>query len=162
MKNIVVAYDQSHGIGAVNDLLWQRDLPADLRHFKGLTTGQAVIMGRKTYDSIGHPLPDRQNIVISRSSRVIEGVTTVGSLEEAYAAVDADKEPFVIGGGEIYWLALPEADRIFATEVMATFPQATVFFPALDLTEWFEVSRVHHTADKRNLYDFDFVIYERL
>ncbi len=162
MKNLLVAYDQNHGIGAVNDLLWQRDLPADLRHFKELTTGNTIIMGRKTYDSIGQPLPNRQNIVISRHPRTIEGVTVVGSLEEAYAAVDPDKEPFVIGGGEIFWLALPDADRIFATEVQATFPQATVFFPAIDMAEWFEVSRAHHAADKRNLYDFDFVIYERL
>jgi dihydrofolate reductase len=162
MKNLIVAYDQNRGIGASGDLLWQRDLPADLRRFRDLTTGNAIIMGRKTYDSIGQPLPHRQNIVISRQPRIIEGAIVVGSLEEAYAAVDPDKEPFIIGGGEIYWLALPDADRIFATEVNATFPQATVFFPTIDLTEWFEVSRIHHPADHRNKYDFDFVIYERL
>lgn len=162
MKNILVAYDQKRGIGAEGDLLWQRDLPADLRHFKDLTTGHAIIMGRKTFDSIGHPLPHRQNIVISRQPRTIDGVTVVSSLDEAYAAVDHGKKPYVIGGGEIYRLALPDADRIFATEVKATFDQATVFFPPIDMTEWFEVSRAHHQADKRNLYDFDFVIYERL
>jgi dihydrofolate reductase len=159
MKNILVAYDKNYGIGAANDLLWQRDLPADLRRFKELTTGNAIIMGRKTFDSIGRPLPNRQNIVISRHPLKIEGITVVDSLEKAYQAVDRDKETFVLGGGEIYRLALDSVDRIYATEVQETFT-ADVFFPALDKTIWRETSRVHYAADEKNKYDFDFVIYE--
>ncbi|HEY5695809.1 MAG TPA: dihydrofolate reductase, partial [Candidatus Saccharimonadales bacterium] len=115
MKNIIVAYDKNYGIGAKNDLLWQRDLPADLQRFKELTTGNAIIMGRKTYESIGRPLPNRQNIVISREPLVIEGVTVAHTLNEAYAAVDEQKETFIIGGGQVYQLAINDADRIYAT-----------------------------------------------
>ena len=161
MKNIVVAYDQNRGIGAKNDLLWLRHLPADLRHFRDLTTGQTIVVGRKTFESIGRVLPNRQNIVVSRQPLTIEGVTVVDSLEKAYKAADIDKEVFVIGGGEIYKLALESVDKIYATEVDATFPQSTVFFPALDMTAWHETSRVHHEADEHNMYSFDFVIYER-
>lgn len=161
MKSIIVAYDQNHGIGASNDLLWLRDLPADLKHFKELTTGQAVIMGRKTYESIGRPLPNRQNIIVSRQGRQIEGVTVVSSLEEAYEAVQPGKTPFIIGGGAIYQLAVEDVERIYATEVLAAFP-AEVFFPALNPSEWQEISREHHWADERNKYDFDFVIYDRI
>lgn len=161
MKSIVVAYDKNYGIGAANDLLWLRDLPADLRHFKQTTMGGAIIMGRKTFDSIGIPLPGRQNIVISRSTMIIEGATTVTSLDDAYAVVEPGREAYIIGGGQIYETALATADRIVATEVDAEFPQATVFFPALDRAIWHEVSREHHDADERNKYPFDFVVYER-
>lgn len=160
MKNIIVAYDQKRGIGASDDLLWLRDLPNDLQHFKDLTTNNAIIMGRKTYDSIGRPLPKRQNIVISRSASEIEGVTIVPSLNAAYSVVEPGKEAFVIGGGQIYELAIHTTDRIYATEVGAIFPQANVFFPAIDMSVWHETSRVHHKADERNLYDYDFVVYE--
>lgn len=161
MKSMIVAYDQNRGIGAKNDLLWQRDMPADLRHFKDLTTGHAIIMGRKTFDSIARALPNRQNIVISRQSEPIDNVTVVDSLEAAYDKVDADKEALVIGGGQIYALAIDSVDRIYATEIAATFNDADVFFPSLDMTRWHETSRVHHQADERNMYDYDFVIYER-
>ena len=161
MKSIVVAYDKKYGIGVANDLLWLRDLPADLRHFKQTTMGGAIIMGRKTFDSIGIPLPGRQNIVISRSTMIIEGATAVTSLDEAYRAVEPDREIYIIGGGQIYEAALPTVDRVVATEVDAEFPQATVFFPALDRAIWHEVSREHHDADERNKYPFDFVVYDR-
>lgn len=161
MKSIVVAYDKNYGIGAENDLLWLRDLPADLRHFKQTTMGGAIIMGRKTFDSIGVPLPGRQNIIISRSPMIIEGATAVTSLDDAYAAVEPGRETYIIGGGQIYEAALATADRIVATEVDAEFPQATVFFPELDKAIWREVSHEHHNADERNKYSFDFVVYER-
>ncbi|HEU4715777.1 MAG TPA: dihydrofolate reductase [Candidatus Saccharimonadales bacterium] len=160
MKTLIVAYDKNMGIGASNDLLWQRDLPADLKHFKEATTDNAIIMGSKTYESIGRPLPNRQNVVISRQPLQIEGVTVVNSLEAAYNAVETGREPFVIGGGQIYALAMPTANRIIATEVDATFPQAEVFFPAID-DSWQEMSREHHEADERNKYAFDFVTYIR-
>lgn len=162
MISILVAYDHKNGIGADNDLLWQRDMPADLRRFKELTTGNAVIMGWKTYESIGRPLPNRQNIVMSRSARdTAEGVEIVGSLEEAYAAVEPGRETFVIGGGQVYAQALDSADRVLATEVDAVFDEATVFFPVLDMTIWKEADREHHDADERNKYPYDYVTYER-
>jgi dihydrofolate reductase len=162
MKNIFVAYDQNYGIGASNDLLWKRDLPADLRRFKDITTGHSVVMGRKTFDSIGRPLPNRRNIVISRQPLIIDGVSVANSLEEAYRLADKDNEIFVLGGGEIYRPALDSADRIYATEVQAVFDKADVFFPAFDKTKWREVSREQHKADERNLYDYNYVVYERI
>lgn len=162
MKAILVAYDQARGIGANNDLLWQKDLPADLRRFKDLTIGNAVIMGRKTFDSIGRrPLPERKNIVISRADVNVAGVTMAHSLESAYGRVAANQAAFVIGGALIFQLALSQIDCIYATEVLATFPQATVFFPRVKKDEWREVSREHHESDDRNKYPFDFVVYRR-
>lgn len=158
MKSIVVAYDRHRGIGADNDLLWKRALPADLRHFRDITTGATVVMGRKTYDSIGRPLPRRQNIVVSRSELALDDVTVVGTLEDAYAASEHDV--YVIGGGSVYAQALSDVDTVYATEVDAEFPQATVFFPALD-DEWHETAREHHAADDSNAYAYDFVTYER-
>ena len=161
MRSIIVAYDQNRGIGAANDLLWKRDLPADLRRFKELTTGSAIIMGRNTYESIGRPLPNRQNIVISRQGEPIEGVTVVASLDDAYAVATCE-DAYIIGGGQIYELALSSADQVLATEVGASFPAAEIFFPVLDETIWQESSREHHEADEQNRYSFDFVKYQRL
>jgi len=161
MKTIIVAYDKKYGIGAKNDLLWQRDLPTDMAHFKEATTGGAVIMGMHTYTSMGRPLPGRQNIVISRSAESIPGVIVVNSLEAAYAAVEADRETYVIGGGQIYALALDSVDAINATEVDAVFEQADTFFTPIDLSIWNEVSREHHKKNNKDHYDFDFVNYVR-
>ena len=161
MKTIVVAYDKRRGIGAKNDLLWQRDLPADLKHFKDTTMNGAVIMGRKTFDSIGRALPGRQNIVVSRDMADVGGVVVVDSLQAAYGAVEPGREAFIIGGGQIYAHAITDADVIVATEVDASFPQADVFFPEIGAAEWRETNRVHYEADERNLYAYDFVTYER-
>lgn len=160
MKAIVVAIDKNRGIGATNDLLWQRDLPADLAHFKKLTTGKSIVMGRKTFESIGRPLPNRQNIIVSRHGALgIEGTLTAASLETAYALAQYDV--FIIGGGEIYAQAIADVDVLYVTEVQASFPTATVFFPEIDQTLWQETSREHHDADDRNKYAFDFVTYTR-
>lgn len=160
MKAIIVAMDRNRGIGAENDLLWQRDLPADLAHFKRLTTGKSIIMGRKTFESIGRPLPDRQNIIVSRSGALgVEGTMTAASLPTAYALAQYDV--FVIGGGEIYQQAMYDVDRLYVTEVHTVFPEASVFFPKIDLDVWQEMSREHHKADERNKYAFDFVTYIR-
>lgn len=161
MKSIVVAYDRKHGIGADNDLLWQRDLPADLAHFKQLTTGKSIVMGRKTFVSIGsRPLPNRQNIVLAHTPTGVEKVLTAHSLEAAYALAQYDI--VIIGGESVYRAALADVDTIYATEVDAEFPQATVFFPAMDTTKWRETAREHHAADEKNAYAFDFVVYERI
>ena len=162
MKTIIVAFDQNYGIGANNDLLWQRNLPADLQHFKEATLGNAIIMGYNTYKSIGRPLSDRQNIVISDDGKPIDGFEVADSLQSAFDLVPADKEIFVIGGGQVYASAIDSVDRIMATEVHADFNQATVFFSKIDPTKWREISREKHLADDRNLYDFDFVTYVRI
>lgn len=156
----MVAYDKNRGIGADNDLLWGRDLPADLAHFKNLTMGKSIIMGRKTFESIGRALPERQNIVVSRTmASAPEGVQVVSTLEAAYAAATSDV--MVIGGGQIYDQAIDDVDTIYATEVDAEFPAATVFFPEIRFGEWQEVSRERHETDERNKYGYDFVVYAR-
>lgn len=152
--------DKNRGIGADNDLLWQRDLPDDLAYFKKLTTGASVVMGRKTFESIGYPLPNRQNIVLSSRPTGVSGVITAGSLKAAYAI--AQFKVFVIGGGSIYEQSINDVDRLYVTEVQADFPEATVFFPAIDKSVWCEISREHHEADERNKYPFDFVVYEKI
>lgn len=159
MKSIIVAYDKNRAIGAANDLLWRRDLPADLQHFKQATTGHAIIMGRKTYESLGRPLPNRQNIVISRGMEPVEGFSVVRDLDEAYA-VATSNDIYIIGGGQIYQLALGTVDRLLVTEVDGAF-DAEVFFPEVDMNMWQEVSREHHDKDDANKYNYDFVEYVR-
>jgi len=159
MKSIIVAYDKNHGIGAANDLLWMRNMPADLRHFKELTTGHSIIMGRKTYESLDRPLPNRQNIIISRDLEPVDGMSVVRTLDQAYETATAD-DVYVIGGGQIYELALDTVDQLLVTEVDGTF-SAEVFFPDIDVTVWQEVSREHHDLDEFNAYNYDFVVYAR-
>lgn len=159
MKSIVVAVDKNMGIGAANDLLWQRDLPDDLARFKKLTTGGSVIMGRNTFESIGRPLPRRENIVISSRPTDVAGVLTAASLDAAFEL--ARYPVYVIGGGQVYAQAIDRVDRLYVTHVDAEFPSATVFFPLIDPVIWTEVTREHHESDERNLYDFDFVTYDR-
>nr|AIA15565.1 Dihydrofolate reductase [uncultured bacterium] len=158
MKSIVVAYDSHRGIGASNDLLWQRDLPADLAHFKQLTMGGSLIMGRNTFESIGRALPGRENIVVTHRSLDVVDVVAVDSLAKAYESAHGNQ--FIIGGGQIYTQSLPDVDVVYATEVHASFSQAEVFFPELD-KNWREVSREAHVADDRNKYAYDFVTYAR-
>ena len=159
MNYMVVAYDRKRGIGANNDLLWQRDLPDDLARFRRLTLGASVIMGRRTFESIGRALPDRENIVISHNRVVTDDIICVDSVEAAFArATRSDRA--VIGGASVYEQALPLIDVIYATEVAEVFAQAEVFFPLLP-AGFIEVSREHHVADGRNKYAFDFVEYAR-
>ena len=161
-KAIVVAYDKNRAIGRNGDLPWGRSLPADLVQFKRLTKGGDVIMGRKTFESIGsRPLPERENIVISSRPTGVKGVLTAVNLESALAL--ARYKTFIIGGARVYDDALntPEIDTIYATEIDASFPDADTFFPELDMAVWQETSRVHHPADAENKYDFDFVTYQR-
>ncbi len=160
MKSIIVAVDKNMGIGADNDLLWGRDLPDDLAYFKKMTTGASVIMGRNTYDSIGRPLPNRENIVVSHRPVGDHGVLTATSLESAYEL--ARYPIFVIGGGRIYADAIGSMDTLYVTKVDAKFPQATVFFPIIDAAIWRETARKHYDQDEKNKYDFDFVTYERI
>jgi len=162
MKVIVVAYDKNFGIGADNDLLWLRNLPADLQNFKKITHGNPVIMGRKTFESIGKPLSGRRNIIISRNFEATNGIEVVDSLQAAYDLIGGNEDIFIIGGGQIFNLSIDNVDKIFATEVDATFDQATIFFPQINPKIWTEIMREKHTADEKNLYNYDFVTYERL
>jgi dihydrofolate reductase len=132
--SIIVAVAENQVIGFDNHLLWH--ISEDLKRFKCLTLGHHVIMGRKTYESVGKPLPGRINIVISRQENLaIEGCLVAKSLEEALELAKQDSELFIIGGGDIYKQALPIADKIYFTRVHAGFPGDT-FFPELNLSEW--------------------------
>ncbi len=155
--SIIVAIDENGLIGKRNGLPWK--LPADLKHFKDLTTGHIVIMGRKTYESIGKPLPNRTNIVISRNLN-IPGCTTVKSLEEATAAVPDDQEIFVMGGAEIYKQFLPFTQKIYLTRVYHKF-DGDIFFPEPNLFGWKETSRQDFEADAKNPYKYSFLTLER-
>ena len=151
LLSIVVAVAKDGAIGKGNDLLWH--LPGDLKRFKALTTGHTILMGRKTFESLPNgPLPQRRNVVISRSLQSSDGV-------EVFS--ESDDEVFVIGGGEIYRQILERAQRIYLTEVDATFPDAEVFFPKLDRREWEEVDRTTFPRDERNEYETVLVVLQR-
>jgi len=136
---LIVAYARGNrGIGKGNALPWR--IPEDLKRFKALTTGHAIIMGRKTFESIGRPLPHRRNVVISREPRRFEGCEVVGSLDAALALVADDPMPFVCGGAQIYALALPKVTHLFLTEVDQVI-EADTFFPELQAGRWREVER---------------------
>lgn len=157
---LVVAVAHNGVIGGNNQLLWH--LPADLKHFKQITTGHVVIMGRKTHESIGRALPNRQNVVISRQAGYqAEGCVVVGSLDEALQTLAPDATAYVIGGGQIYQQALPIAHKIYLTEVKHTV-EGDTFFPALSPDEWREISRISHSADEKNPYAYDFVEYVKV
>lgn len=157
--SLVVAYDKNRGIGANGDLPWGRSLPADLANFKKVTTGKSIIMGRKTFESIGgRPLSDRENIVISSKPTAVKGTLTAVNLSSALAL--ARYEIFIIGGSRVYADALPHAKTIYATEVHAAFPGADTFFAQIN-DDWVEISRTHHPADGVNAHPFDFVVYRK-
>ena len=159
--NIIVAYDRQRGMGARGDLPWGRDLPGDLANFKRLTKNTSVIMGRKTFVSIGRPLPERENIVISRSAGLtIEGVLCVTSLASAIAS--ARHKAFVIGGAQIYREALPWTDTVFATEVHETFSDVDTYFPVLAADEWVETDRQSQAGSSCDQFAYDFVRYDRI
>ncbi|MFT3733976.1 MAG: dihydrofolate reductase [Rhodocyclaceae bacterium] len=157
--SIVVAVADNGVIGRDNRLLWrQRE---DMRHFKALTLGSPVIMGRKTWESIGRPLPQRRNIVITRQAAyVAEGAECVSSLDEALASCSAEDRVFVIGGGEIYQQAIPLAECIHCTYVHCA-PQGDTYFPAPDVARWKEAERIVGKADEFNEFDYDFVKFVR-
>lgn len=156
---LIAAIAHNRVIGIDNRLPWH--LPADLQHFKVLTLGHAVIMGRKTWESLPakfRPLPGRRNVVITRNGNYrADGAVVVTSLPAAVAAGDSD-EAFVIGGAELYAAALPLADRLQLTEIDATFKGDT-WFPAIDPHQWRETTRESHHADEG--FDYAFVTYQK-
>jgi dihydrofolate reductase len=159
LVSILVATDERGAIGRDGGLPWH--LPNDLKRFKSLTMGKPIVMGRKTWDSIGRPLPGRLNVVITRQAGYASaGVTIVPSLEAALVAAGKAGEVCVIGGAEIYRLALPVTERIHLTRVHATVP-ADTFFPALESRDWREVGREDHPADEKHAYAYSFLELRR-
>ncbi len=160
MISIIVAINKNRGIGFENKLLYW--LPNDLKRFKALTTGHTIVMGRKTFESLPKgALPNRRNIVLSRSEREFNGAECFHSLQEALAHCSTDEEVYIIGGASLYEEALPIADRLCVTEVEDDTVQADTFFPVIDLTNWQEKSRECHSTDEKHLYPYCFVDYER-
>lgn len=156
---IIVAAGELNAIGKDNDLIWH--LSNDLKRFKQLTNGHHIIMGRKTFESFPKPLPNRTHIVITRQREyeVPDGVIVVNSLEDAIDAAKSDKQPFIIGGGEIYKQSMALADKIELTRVHSTFKDADTFFPSIDALKWVETSRSKHPADDKHKYAFSFITY---
>ena len=157
--SIIAAMDRNRLIGNNNQLPWR--LPADLAHFKRVTMGKPIIMGRKTYESIGRPLPGRTNIVLTRSADFhAEGVVVANTLQQAldYAAIE--NEVMIIGGSAIYELALPRADRLYLTYVENSF-EGDAWFPEVDLEQWNVIASEEHRADEKNSSDYRFVTYAR-
>lgn len=158
--SIIVAMAANGVIGNDNELPWH--LPADLKHFKQTTMGKPILMGRKTWESIGRPLPGRTNIVITRDSAYsATGCIVVNSIEAALAAAGEQDEVMVIGGAELYRQVLPCADTIYLTRIHASFDGDTRF-PEISDTEWQQLERIDHEADEKNLQDYSFIRLERV
>jgi dihydrofolate reductase len=157
--SIIVAAAENNVIGRDGQLPWH--LSSDLKRFKGLTMGHHLVMGRKTFDTLDRPLPGRTIVVISRSLvQAPSGVLLARSLAEAIDLAAGDTEVFIAGGGEIYRLAMPLADRIYLTRI-ASSPQGDTWFPEIEEPPWRLVFREDHEADQRNQYRFSFLNYER-
>lgn len=162
---LIVAAASNRAIGKNNALPWY--LPNDLKYFKATTMGKPIVMGRKTYESIGKPLPGRTNIVLTTDQRyTAEGIKVVHTVDEALsvarsvAFLDEAQEVVVIGGAEIYALFLPEAQRLYMTEVKAEI-EGDAFFPEVDWSQWVERGREDFFAEGANPYDYSFVVYDK-
>lgn len=161
---MIVAADEANAIGVNNTLPWH--LPDDLKFFKRTTMGKPMIMGRKTFDSLGRPLPGRLNIVLSRRAQpdLPEGVLHFDDVAAAIAHAEGTgaEEMVILGGGEIFALMMPEADRIYMTRVHTRVAEAHAFFPAIDHTHWKLVHSERHEADERHAFAFTFETYEAI
>ena len=158
--SMIVAHANNRVIGKNNDMPWH--LPADLAYFKKTTLGKPIIMGRKTFQSIGRPLPGRKNIVISRDEAYqVEGVEVVNSVDAALALVGDSAEVMVIGGGAIYQHCLAAAQRLYITHINADIAGDT-YFPEYDLTVWKKVASEIRPSDEKNQYPLDFSVYEKI
>lgn len=160
MLSIIVAFDRNRTIGKDNQLPWH--LPRDLANFKKVTMGHPIVMGRKTYESIGRPLPGRENIILTRNRsyeadgcKIIHTIDDLRQIKQQY-----NDELFILGGAEIFKEVLPEVDRLYVTYIDAEFVGDT-FFPEVDLNEWKEISREKGIKDENNPYDYEFIVYER-
>lgn len=163
IRSIIVARADNRVIGKDNDLIWH--MPHDLKYFKETTRGHYVLMGRKSFESIGKPLPSRLNIIITRNpDYATEGALVVHNLKDALVLADKQKqqEVFILGGGEIYRQALEQqlVDRIYLTEVKGSF-EGDTYFPELDESQWQETHREEYQADHKNPHDYAFVTLEK-
>jgi len=159
MISIIAAVAENNALGKDNQLIWH--LPADLKRFKKVTLNHHIIMGRKTFESLGKPLPNRTSIIITRNKNYqVEGCIVVNSLEQALEAAKTDENPYILGGAEIYKQALEIADELDLTFVHHPF-EADAFFPKIDISVWKETSREDFKADEKNKYDYSFVKFEK-
>lgn len=157
--SIIVAMDENQVIGNNNQLPWH--LPADLKHFKTITMGKPIIMGRKTFESIGKPLPGRQNIVVTRTREFhADGVASVHSIDEALELVQHCDEAMIIGGSQLFESTLSKANRLYLTYIHQHFTGDT-FFPKFEYNEWQELSREQHEPDEKNPYAYTFITLEK-
>lgn len=155
----VVVVDQNHGIGKNNQLLVY--FPADLKRFKNITSGHSIIMGRKTFDSMGKALPNRRNIVVTRQSDLtLPGAEITNSLDESLALCEGEKEVFIIGGAEIFRQALHKLDRIYLTKIHKSF-DADTFFPEISATEWEETQKQDFGPDEQTDFSYSFITYQK-
>jgi dihydrofolate reductase len=158
--SLIVAVSTNGVIGRDGDLPWR--MPEDLKRFKSLTMGHHLVVGRKTWEEVGQPLPGRMMVVVTRARDFqVAGVTVVHSLQEALDVAHNDDEVFIAGGGEIYRQALPLADRLYLTRIHAEIEGDTTF-PEFDQSEWRLVEREDHDADERNPYPYSFIVYEKI
>ena len=158
--SIIVAMAKDRVIGKDNDMPWGR-LPVDLKHFKTVTDGHPIIMGRNTFESIGKPLPNRRNIVLSRSDIKIDGCEVMSSIEKAIELLKDEKEIFIIGGGHVYKEAIDIADKLYLTYIDLEIDGDT-FFPEYDVDEFYEIDHSSSKIDEKNKYRCDFVELERI
>ena len=157
--SIVVAMDENRLIGKDNKLPWH--LPADLAYFKKITTGKSIVMGRKTYDSIGRPLPNRRNIVISRNSKtLITGCEVLTSIDEVLSTTKDEDEVMIIGGASLCEQLLPQVSRLYITKIEGKF-DGDVYFPEYDESDWRQVSCESHLPDASNQHPYHFLVLER-
>ena len=161
MISIIVAVAENYAIGKKGDLLCH--MPADLKHFKTITSGHTVMMGERTFLSLPkHPLPNRRNIVLTDvKGKTFEGAETVYSLDEMVAQVNPKEEAFVIGGGMVYRQMMERADKLYITHIHHSWPDADTFFPEIDPAIWKQISSERHSADENNPYDYTFAEYGR-
>ncbi len=161
MISIIVAIAENYAIGMNGDLLCH--LPADLKHFKEITTGCTVLMGERTFFSLPkHPLPNRRNIVLTDvAGKTFEGAEAVYSLDDLVAKVSPEEEAFVIGGGMVYRQMMPRADKLYITHIHHSWEDADTFFPEIKESEWKQIAAERHEADENNPYAYTFAEYKR-
>ncbi len=160
MISLIAAMTENRVIGRNNRLPWR--LPADLQHFKQLTLGKPILMGRKTFDSLGRPLPGRENIVVTRDRHFHPaGVTVAHTIDEALSGIPADTEVMIIGGASFYAQMIDRADRIYLTIVHTRDIEGDAFFPPVDPNRWQETAREDFPPDARHAFAYSFVIFDR-
>ncbi len=161
MISIIVAIAENYAIGKKGDLLCH--MPADLKHFKDITSGKTVMMGERTFFSLPkHPLPNRRNIVLTDvAGKTFEGAEAVYSIDEMVKCIQGEEEAFVIGGGMVYRQMMPLADKLYITHIHHSWEDADTFFPEIKESEWKLLNAERHFADEKNPYDYTFATYAR-